>query len=147
MPLPWSADGANFGFSPPGTAAAPWLPRPDCFAAHAVDGQIGVDGSTHSLHRAALRLKRTAVAAGETSVTSGPRQRCRLARVSAGTTAPRRTPLMGVRLGTVWSPVLPGGGHLGPTVQLAVLLVVIGSVVAEPTLSVAVWIFWLPWKK
>lgn len=34
IPLPWSGAEAPFGFSPPGSPAAPWLPQPASFAAH-----------------------------------------------------------------------------------------------------------------
>ncbi len=39
VPLPWSTDAANFGFTPPGSTAEPWLPQPDWFASFAYDRQ------------------------------------------------------------------------------------------------------------
>ncbi|TGZ16737.1 glycosidase [Streptomyces sp. S816] len=54
VPLPWSADGASYGFGPGGA----WLPQPAGFAAYAVAAQSGVEGSTLELYRTALRLRR-----------------------------------------------------------------------------------------
>lgn len=53
VPLPWTADGPNFGFG-----ATPWLPQPKWFGALAADFQDGVAGSTLEMYRAALRLRR-----------------------------------------------------------------------------------------
>ena len=55
VPLPWSAQGASFGFSS-GTAH---LPQPASFAGFAVDVQSGQRGSTLELYRSALKLRRT----------------------------------------------------------------------------------------
>jgi alpha-glucosidase len=57
VPLPWTAAGESFGFSPDG-AAAPWLPQPSDWAPFAADAQDGVPGSTLELYRAALKLRR-----------------------------------------------------------------------------------------
>ncbi|MFI1601981.1 glycoside hydrolase family 13 protein [Streptomyces griseofuscus] len=54
VPLPWTADGASYGFGPGGA----WLPQPPDFAAYAVAAQSGVEGSTLELYRTALRLRR-----------------------------------------------------------------------------------------
>ncbi|GAA1037913.1 glycoside hydrolase family 13 protein [Streptomyces murinus] len=54
VPLPWTADGASYGFGPGGA----WLPQPADFAAYAVEAQSGVEGSTLELYRTALRLRR-----------------------------------------------------------------------------------------
>jgi alpha-glucosidase len=53
VPLPWSADGASYGF---GSGAA-WLPQPAAFSRTAVSQQRGVPGSTLELYAAALRLR------------------------------------------------------------------------------------------
>jgi alpha-glucosidase len=54
VPLPWSGDAAPFGFGPGGA----WLPAPATWSAHTVAAQDGEPGSTLSLYRAALRLRR-----------------------------------------------------------------------------------------
>lgn len=54
VPLPWTTDGLSFGF---GDAPA-HLPQPEWFAEFAVSEQDGVAGSTLSLYRAALALRR-----------------------------------------------------------------------------------------
>lgn len=55
VPYPWSAAGASLGFSATG---ASWLPQPASYAALAYDAQDGVDGSTLSMYRKALSLRR-----------------------------------------------------------------------------------------
>ena len=54
VPLPWTADGASFGF---GDAVA-HLPQPRWFAQHAVEVEAQDPTSTLSLYREALRLRR-----------------------------------------------------------------------------------------
>ena len=54
VPLPWTSDGASFGFGPGGS----WLPQPAWFAAFAVAAQDGVPGSTLEMYRAALACRR-----------------------------------------------------------------------------------------
>jgi alpha-glucosidase len=54
VPLPWTADGASFGF---GDAVA-HLPQPRWFAQHAVEVEAQDPASTLSLYREALRLRR-----------------------------------------------------------------------------------------
>ncbi|MFQ4150020.1 glycoside hydrolase family 13 protein [Arthrobacter sp. LAPM80] len=53
VPLPWSANSANFGFG-----GTPWLPQPEWFAGLAADTQDGNAGSTLEMYRAALKLRR-----------------------------------------------------------------------------------------
>jgi alpha-glucosidase len=53
VPLPWTDEGATFGF---GLGHA-WLPQPAGFRAHAASVQSGQDGSTLELYRAALRTR------------------------------------------------------------------------------------------
>ncbi len=60
VPLPWTPQPPNHGFSPPGSRAQPWLPQPEWFAKYAVREQLQDATSTLSLYRAALRLRRTA---------------------------------------------------------------------------------------
>ncbi|SFW75241.1 glycoside hydrolase family 13 protein [Amycolatopsis australiensis] len=108
VPLPWSAGGANFGFSPAGTAAAPWLPQPGWFAQHAVDTQIGVEGSTHSLYRAALQLKRTIFPAADTAVTWLP--------------APGRDDVLAFRRGEATCVVVFGGEPFTPPAEWGTIL-------------------------
>ncbi|WP_225833737.1 glycoside hydrolase family 13 protein [Streptomyces sp. NK08204] len=69
VPLPWTADPAGFGFSPPGTAAAPWLPQPQWFAEYARSEQSDDPGSTLALHRDALRVRRDLFSATDRSIT------------------------------------------------------------------------------
>lgn len=65
VPLPWTAGGTSYGFSPStssgsaarGSEAAAHLPQPDWFADYAVSVQDGDPGSTLSLYRAALALR------------------------------------------------------------------------------------------
>ncbi|MEX5302319.1 glycoside hydrolase family 13 protein [Kocuria sabuli] len=53
VPLPWAAGEPGHGFGPD-----PWLPQPEAFAALAADRQVGVPGSTHTLYRTAIALRR-----------------------------------------------------------------------------------------
>lgn len=55
VPLPWTSSGVSFGF---GEAPA-HLPQPDWFAQHAVTAQNSAAGSTLSLYREALALRRS----------------------------------------------------------------------------------------
>src|SRR5690606_2099817 len=54
VPLPWTSEGASFGFS---TKPA-HLPQPAWFAEHAVDVEETDPSSTLTLYREALRLRR-----------------------------------------------------------------------------------------
>lgn len=55
VPIPWAADAPAFGFSDTGEA---WLPQPDSYRGLAADQQVGVNGSTWTLYRDALALRR-----------------------------------------------------------------------------------------
>jgi alpha-glucosidase len=55
VPIPWEAHAPAFGFSPTGKS---WLPQPAEWAQFARDLQVGSEGSTLELYRAALRLRR-----------------------------------------------------------------------------------------
>ncbi|OKI41150.1 alpha-glucosidase [Streptomyces sp. CB03578] len=54
VPLPWSADGAPYGFGEGGS----WLPQPAGWGALSVEAQTGDPHSTLELYRAALELRR-----------------------------------------------------------------------------------------
>ncbi|SEE90629.1 glycoside hydrolase family 13 protein [Ruania alba] len=54
VPLPWTTDGPSFGFG----AAEPDLPQPEWFGPSSVQAQDGVPGSTLTLYREALALRR-----------------------------------------------------------------------------------------
>lgn len=56
VPLPWSGDAPPFGFT---SGASTWLPMPPSWASLTVERQHAEPGSTLSLYRAALRLRRT----------------------------------------------------------------------------------------
>ncbi len=58
VPLPWSSDPANFGFSPPGGPPA-WLPQPPWFADYARMLQQRDPSSMWSLYRALLAERAT----------------------------------------------------------------------------------------
>ncbi len=57
VPLPWTASGGAFGFGPDGSTAS-HLPQPDWFASFAVGAESDDPGSTLSMYRAALDLRR-----------------------------------------------------------------------------------------
>ncbi|WP_433516694.1 glycoside hydrolase family 13 protein [Nonomuraea sp. CA-143628] len=59
VPLPWSADGGSYGFSPDGVA--PWLPQPAAFGAFNAASQAADPGSTLSFYRRALACRRELV--------------------------------------------------------------------------------------
>ncbi|WP_038467556.1 MULTISPECIES: glycoside hydrolase family 13 protein [Arthrobacter] len=61
VPLPWTSAATSFGF---GDAQA-HLPQPAWFAGHAVDAQDCAEGSTLTLYREALALRRTLQTAEE----------------------------------------------------------------------------------
>jgi alpha-glucosidase len=54
VPLPWTADAPNLGFS----TGQPWLPQPEWFADYPADRQATDPGSMLSLYRAALAGRR-----------------------------------------------------------------------------------------
>jgi len=64
VPLPWTADGQSFGFSPEG-GAEPWLPQPKDWAELAADVQDGQEDSTLELYRTALGLRRQLAELGD----------------------------------------------------------------------------------
>jgi alpha-glucosidase len=64
VPLPWTRDGADFGFSATPAPAAPWLPQPPEWGGYSVEAQAGDPDSFLSLYRAALRLRREHPALG-----------------------------------------------------------------------------------
>ena len=68
VPIPWTAGGTNFGFSPDG-ASAPWLPQPAWFADHAADVEQGDPGSVLELVRAALAIRHREDALGDGDLT------------------------------------------------------------------------------
>ncbi len=57
VPLPWSGTSPPFGFGPPGSR--PWLPQPAAWRGLTVEAQSGDPDSMLTLHRTALRLRRT----------------------------------------------------------------------------------------
>jgi alpha-glucosidase len=57
VPLPWTRGGGSFGFGPDG-AARVWLPQPAGWGAYSVEAQNANEGSTLSLYRAALALRK-----------------------------------------------------------------------------------------
>ncbi|WP_175410204.1 glycoside hydrolase family 13 protein [Streptomyces sp. TRM64462] len=63
VPMPWSEQGASYGFGPGGS----WLPQPPGWGALSVEAQTGDPSSMLELYRAALALRRThpALGAGE----------------------------------------------------------------------------------
>ena len=70
IPMPWLADAAGLGFSPTG---ATWLPQPESYRELAVDQQVAVPGSTWSLYRDALSLrKRLQLGQGELDWVEAP---------------------------------------------------------------------------
>ncbi|MGQ5635834.1 MULTISPECIES: glycoside hydrolase family 13 protein [unclassified Streptomyces] len=69
VPLPWSGQGAPYGFSPEGSPAAPWLPQPADWAPLTAEAQTGDDTSMLELYRTALRRRREHPALGDGSLT------------------------------------------------------------------------------
>jgi alpha-glucosidase len=64
VPLPWTRDGADYGFSETGSPAAPWLPQPPGWGSYSAEAQTGDPDSFLRLYRAALRLRREHPALG-----------------------------------------------------------------------------------
>lgn len=56
VPLPWTTEGASFGFG----ENAGWLPQPAEFSQLSAEAQQGVDGSTLELYRSALSIRKDA---------------------------------------------------------------------------------------
>ncbi len=57
VPMPWSGDAAPYGFGPEGSL--PWLPQPNSWAGLSVAVEDADTGSTLSLYRSALALRRS----------------------------------------------------------------------------------------
>jgi len=65
VPIPWSGVEPPFGFSPPGAAAAPWLPQPPAWKDLTVEAQTGDPHSMLELYRSALRIRSAEPALGD----------------------------------------------------------------------------------
>lgn len=65
VPLPWSGGKPPYGFSPPGAAAAPWLPQPADWAGLTAEAQTDDPDAMLALYRAALALRRQEPALGD----------------------------------------------------------------------------------
>ena len=63
VPLPWGGTVAPFGFGPPGSTGS-WLPQPEAWRDLTVESQLGDPGSTLTLYRSALALRRRLDALG-----------------------------------------------------------------------------------
>ena len=117
VPIPWVKDGPSLGFGD----ATPWLPQPATWAELSVEAQDGVPGSTLELYRAALALRRTEAALGETPMKwlDAPDGSLLLARTGEGSRL-----LCAVNLGRdpvrlpAYDEVLLASGDLGPDGQL-----------------------------
>jgi alpha-glucosidase len=75
VPMPWTRDGASFGFSPTGGS---WLPMPAHWGGVSVEAQTGDPASTLELTRRLLRLRRAepALGDGELAWVSAPGDTC-----------------------------------------------------------------------
>ena len=62
VPIPWSGTAPSYGFGP---GEQSWLPQPAEWAELSVAAELGVDGSTLEMYRAALRIRRAAASLGE----------------------------------------------------------------------------------
>lgn len=58
VPLPWTSQGENLGFSTAGTSGRAWLPQPDWFAGFTVASQESDPDSTLSLYRRLIARRR-----------------------------------------------------------------------------------------
>src|SRR5439155_1643363 len=54
VPIPWEREPPGFGF----TTGEPWLPMPGPWGTVSIEAQRDNDGSTHSLYRRGLELRR-----------------------------------------------------------------------------------------
>ena len=59
VPLPWTASGPTFGFSPEGATGTPWLPQAEWFGDFAVSAETEAPGSVLSFYREALGVRRS----------------------------------------------------------------------------------------
>jgi alpha-glucosidase len=57
IPMPWEAGEPPYGFSP--APVDTWLPQPAGWSPLAVDSQAGVEGSTHTLYKEAIALRKS----------------------------------------------------------------------------------------
>lgn len=62
VPIPWTADGATFGFN---DGSETWLPQPAAWQDLAVAAEDGVEGSTLEFYRRALRIRREESSLGD----------------------------------------------------------------------------------
>ena len=72
VPLPWSGTEPPFGFSPAGAESDPWLPQPKEWRDLTVAAESANPDSMLRLYRAALRIRRSEPAFGETPLTWQP---------------------------------------------------------------------------
>ena len=61
VPIPWTTDGASFGFGEDGT----WLPQPAHWGRFSPEAEDGVVGSTLELYRSGLRIRRESMSDDE----------------------------------------------------------------------------------
>ena len=87
VPMPWTREGASFGFSPTG---ASWLPMPAHWGDLSVEAQTGDPESTLELTRRVLRLRRAEPALGDGDLewVSAPGDDCLVLRRPAGDADP-----------------------------------------------------------
>lgn len=65
VPLPWTVDGASFGFSPADVPKPPWLPQPSWFADFAAQRQLADPDSVLAFYCTALSARRRLDAGAE----------------------------------------------------------------------------------
>lgn len=68
VPLPWSASGTSWGFSP-SDAAQPWLPQPANWLDFTVDSQLADPASMLNLYRRALAIRAARAGLGDGPMT------------------------------------------------------------------------------
>jgi alpha-glucosidase len=69
VPLPWAGLEPPFGFSPPASAAPPWLPQPKEWRDLTVEIETGDPDSMLELYRTALRIRRSESGLGDGAMT------------------------------------------------------------------------------
>ena len=57
IPMPWTAGEPPYGFSP--EPVDTWLPQPAGWSPLAAESQVGVEGSTHTLYKDAIALRKS----------------------------------------------------------------------------------------
>jgi alpha-glucosidase len=72
VPLPWAGTEPPFGFSPLGTAAAPWLPQPKEWRDLTVAAETANPESMLQLYREALRIRGSSPALGDAAMSWQP---------------------------------------------------------------------------